>query len=645
MNSLVRHRGPDDEGYVLFSGSDVLQAKIFSGNDTPAAVFSTDLSYCPKQNTSPDYANESRIALGHRRLSIVDLSPAGHQPMSYQNGRFWIVYNGEIYNWKELRSELELFGHTFASHSDTEVILASYAQWGKECLHRFNGMWAFVIFDTQEQILFAARDRFGIKPLYYWFSPDGILALASEIKQFTILPGWSPILNHARAYDFLTQGLMDHTNETLFSDVFQLRGGQSFEVAISQIQKDLPVYQWYTLNFSGFPGSFEDATKEFQNLFIDSVKKHLRADVSVGSCLSGGLDSSSIVCVANDLLTSEGKREVQRTFSAVSDIRQYDESEFIEEIVKNRKIESYNTLPTLDYLFDILDDIIWYQDEPFGSTSIFAQWLVFDLAAQNDVKVMLDGQGADEQLMGYHNFFPYHHAELFAGRHWIKLTEEMRAVKEQFGYGYKRSITGIVNVILPAPLKKIVQMSLKDTPFRPKWLNYERLNTNGDIQYPDHGSIPLTSKLSYRQLFFTSLPLLLHWEDRDSMAHSVESRVPFLDYHLVEFVYNLPSEYKIQRGCTKNVLRRSMKGIIPEKIRRRMDKIGFVTAEEEWIRNRKPDLFRDQIRQAIEYSVGIINDEAQAKLERVIAGQDPFDFQIWRIICFGRWMKRYNIVV
>ena len=224
MSDIILHRGPDDEGYVLFNHT-TKKPLIFSGDDTPNIVKTAGLSYTSAQNISDSQINNVKVAFGHRRLSIIDLSPAGHQPMPYQDGRYWITYNGEVYNWKELRTELESLGHRFNSHTDTEIILAAYAQWGKDCLHHLNGMWAFVIFDRETNTIFAARDRFGIKPLYYWYSPGGFLAFASEIKQFTVLPGWLPKLNRARAHDFLVHAISDHSHETLFMGVFQIRGG------------------------------------------------------------------------------------------------------------------------------------------------------------------------------------------------------------------------------------------------------------------------------------------------------------------------------------------------------------------------------------------------------------------------------------
>ena len=265
--------------------------------------------------------------MGHRRLSILDISPYGHQPLCDSSSRYWIVFNGEVYNYKEIRDELEALGHLFVSGTDTEVILNAYKQWGKDCLNHFNGMWAFIIFDTKNGNLFVSRDRFGVKPLYYWYSPEGFLAFASEIKEFTVLPGWKAKLNGSRAYDFLVSeaGLANHTSETLFQDVYQLRGGEAVEVQVSTLSTKLPIYRWYDLKINKFDITFEEAEKEFLELFQDAIRIRLRSDVPVGSCLSGGLDSSSIVCIVNDILKEEKLEEIQQTFSVCSDVEVFDE--------------------------------------------------------------------------------------------------------------------------------------------------------------------------------------------------------------------------------------------------------------------------------------------------------------------------------
>lgn len=645
MNGAIRHRGPDDEGYVLFPENGAPMP--FGGSDTPEDVFIAGFPYSPKEPSCPNFNGDIAVAFGHRRLSIVDLSPAGHQPMCSSDQRFWIVFNGEIYNYRELRTDLKAIGHSFHTETDTEVILHAYAEWGRNCLSRFNGMFAFVILDRETSTIFAARDRFGIKPLYYWLSPEGFLAFASEIKQFTFLPGWRARLNHQRAFDFLTYALIDHTKETLFAGVNQLRGGEAMEVPLKEFSRSLPIFQWYTFIPETTPHNYQSACDRFRALFTDSVRLRLRADVPIGSCLSGGLDSSAIVCVTNDLLKQEGDMaEVQRTFSATTTVKQFDESAYIHTVVLERNIDAHYTCADIDDLLTELDQLIWHQDEPFGSTSIYAQWSVFKLAANTGMKVMLDGQGADEQLCGYHTFFPVRYADLFRSGRWGKLFHELCLSEKKFGYPLKRSILEMAFFVLPDVVRRPIQEYRFRDMVTPPWIDTSILHAPlriNDYLPPNYR----IDDLSYSQLFHSSLPMLLHWEDRDSMAHSIESRVPFLDFRLVEFIMGLPTEYRLAGCRTKQVLRDSMKGILPESIRERQDKIGFATGEVEWIRNQNPMLFRSMVANAIENSHGILNDEAKNWLEEVISGERSYstDYFIWRWICFGRWMKLFSVEV
>jgi asparagine synthase (glutamine-hydrolysing) len=646
MNTLIRHRGPDDEGYVLFSQN---TATCLAGNDTAQGAMHTPVPWSPRQHINSEFSEESNLAFGHRRLSIVDLSPLGHQPMSYADGRYWITYNGEVYNHLELRAELETAGYGFVSHSDTEVILAAYDYWGEECLSKFNGMWALAIYDTNSHNLFFARDRFGVKPLYYWLAPDGTLCFGSEIKQFTVYPGWKARINGQRAYDFLAWGLTDHTDETLFKEVYQLRPGCSATLDVrvwqSQIANGrLPVKQWYALTALPFSGDFADAAEQFKDKFTEAVKLRLRADVAVGSCLSGGLDSSSIVCVANQLLREQDAHSLQRTFSACADVERFDERKWIDEVVRNMGVDAYFVYPSLEKLFDESTSITWHQDEPYGSTSIYAQWNVFRLAAENDVKVMLDGQGADEQLAGYHGYF----APLFAGLlrkgKWLTLWHEMQMTKSQHGYSMSHLMAYLANVLLPQGAKDILRRVAGRTHSSPAWLNMQILGAEPADPFARLGGYTSTIRsLSMAQLTATNLQMLLHWEDRNSMAHSIESRVPFLDYRLVEFVLGLPDEYKLSCGITKRVQRAGMSGILPDMIRDRMDKLGFVTPEEVWVKQRAPNIFRAKLDRAIKGSHGIIKPEAHNILEAMISGKQRFNFGVWRMISFGEWIERFSV--
>ncbi|HXE98219.1 MAG TPA: asparagine synthase (glutamine-hydrolyzing), partial [Dongiaceae bacterium] len=479
MTTPIRHRGPDDEGYVIFSDAG-RNPLVCGGADTPANAYAGAWDYSPVQSISSVAGTPVTMAFGHRRLSIVDLSPLGHQPMSYSNARYWITYNGEIYNHVELRAELGSLGHRFSSHADTEVLLAAYAQWGEQCLHRLNGMWAFAILDRLESTLFIARDRFGVKPLYYWISPEGLFAFASEIKQFIELPGWQARINAQRTYDFLVFGLTDHTHETMFDGLFQLKPGHCMKIDLKRIGELAPnqaisTQSWYVLKAAPFIGTFEDACEKFRQTFMDSVKLRLRADVPVGSCLSGGLDSSSIVCMMNELLSQQEAPAIQKTFSACTDVERYNERKWIDIVVDETGVDAHYVYPSLENLFEESDQITWHQDEPFGSTSIYAQWNVFKLASVAGVKVMLDGQGADEYLAGYHGFFGARLAGLFKELRWIELMREALSMRRIHAYSLSTSLKFLANHILPHGIADALKQKIGHTHSTPSWLNLQAL--------------------------------------------------------------------------------------------------------------------------------------------------------------------------
>ena len=644
MTDAIRHRGPDDEGFAFFGPGGAI--KIYGGKDTPESVFTGVLPYLPREFYKGKNPSDALLAFGHRRLSIIDLSAAGHQPMSYKN-RYWLTYNGEVYNHIELRRELEGLGHSFLSLSDSEVILAAYSQWGADCLRRFNGMWAFAIYDSQRQEVFLARDRFGVKPLYYWVAPNGSFCFASEIKQFIAFPGWVARVNPQRVYDFLVWGQANHTDETLFAGVHQLLPGHSMRLHVDGLNADsdgrLPAEKWYELKPADFSGSFAGATEEFMHRLKDSVRLRLRADVPVGSCLSGGLDSSTIVCLMNRLLEEQGAKAVQKTFSACADVKRFDEREWIDEVVRATGVDAHYVYPSLEALFKELPAITWHQDEPFNSTSIYAQWNVFRLAAQNGVKVMLDGQGADELLAGYHTFFGARFAGLFRKGQWLRLWREVKETNDLHGYSKLGSMAKTAGVLLPPSIRKTLR-KLRKHNATPSWCNLDVLGAeacNPVDKLKDYSNS--VQSFSYTQMTATSIRTLLHCEDRDSMAHSIESRVPFLDYRLVEFVLGLKDEFKLSDGVTKRILRTGMSGVLPDRIRDRMDKMGFETPEEDWVKRHSPDLFRSRLQMAVDSSRGILTPKSISTLDEMIAGRTSFNSKIWRMINFGVWMEVYSV--
>lgn len=648
MGDAVRHRGPDGEGYAMFAGAD-LAATPFAGPDTPPECYAQQHPYLPRAD-QPLPEQDCMALLAHRRLAIVDLSAAGHQPMSYAKGRYWIAYNGEVYNHIELRAELEGLGHRFVSHSDTEVMLAAYAQWQEGCLSRFNGMFAFVLLDRQERRIFAARDRFGVKPLYYRVSASGQLAFASEIKQFSVLPDWRARLNHQRGYDFLVWGLFEHTGETMFDAVRQLRGGEMVSLSLDDLQParhddGLPVCAWYKLGAAAFDGDLGTAAAHFRELLTDAVRLRLRSDVPVGSCLSGGLDSSAIVCLTHALLKAQNGGGGQQTFTAYSETGRYDERPYAREVIAATGVHPHFVSPKLDDLFSDLGRISWHQDEPFSSTSIYAQWKVFELASAHRIKVMLDGQGADEALGGYPAFWGARLAGLWRDMRFGTLAAEIGALRVVQGRGYFASLRQMLSSLLPPGWIEMARNAAGDARATPPWLNLQRLPVRpGNPFYtPGQSGRGTVAALSHAQLTRINLPMLLHWEDRNSMAHSVEARVPFLDYRLVELALGLPDGYKLGQGWTKRILRESMRGVLPESIRQRRDKIGFETPELQWMRE-QPDVFCAALMRAAELSRGMISPAGVRELfEQMVVGSTPYSYLPWRLISFGAWLEKFAV--
>ena len=644
MNDIISHRGPDDEGFLVFNS--ITEAPlVLGGKTTPRETYSSALPYKPTADIN-DYINHNaKIAFGHRRLSILDLSPAGHQPMSYHNGRFWIVLNGEIYNYIEIRQELSLRGHQFVSNSDTEVVIAAYAEWGIECQNKFNGMWAFAIYDRVEKKLFLSRDRYGIKPLYYWFSPAGDFYFGSEIKQFSVLPGWKAVLNGPRAIDYLYFSLTDHTEETMFSGVYMILPGHFFLASIDDIMKKsdsgkLDLKRWYFPTEFLFQGGFEDAKVEFLSRFKDSIKLHLRADVHVGSALSGGLDSSSIVSYINILLKEQGKAELQKTFSSCAEDERFDERKWMEEVVKETQVDAHFVYPNGADVFQLTEKLIWHMDEPYQSQSAFLGYHVFQEAKKNNVLVLLNGQGADEYLSGYSAFSLYRQIIQFKQLKFRKLLNEV--------HGFKGLLSLSKHVLMDSiPLSLWTFLALRNSRQKlyDQIFGWKKLVDKKVHPYKvNNYSISTHRSISNYQLFKDPLQRYLRWEDRNSMANSVEARVPFLDYRLVEFAQSLPIDFLDGNMESKKILVNAMKGILPEKVRLRKDKKGFITPEELWFKEQYKSEFLDMFDNYVSNSKGIINiEKAREFLLKVQEGRIRFDYTYWRIILFCVWMKVFNV--
>ncbi len=646
MVSLIDHRGPDDEGFIFLT--DNQQIITSGGEKTPGEVWKTFTEYRPTEDIRSCLDGHSLIAFGHKRLSILDLTPSGHQPMSYKGGRYWIVYNGEIYNHIEIRKELKALGYSFKTKSDAETILAAYAEWGEECLNRFVGMWAFVIYDKDKNELFLARDRYGIKPLYYYFSHEEDFFFGSEIKQFTVLDGWLSKLNHQRVYDQLVYSFTDHTDETMFKGVYQLPAGCSCRFSLNHSNNHsegrIRFKHWYNVARVPFRGTYSDAAEIFRNLFERSVKEHLYADVPVGTALSGGLDSSSIVCQVSRVLSDEGAVDLQSTFSSCATDERYSERKWMDIVINHTSVKSHFVYPQLKEMEKLATDLIWYHDEPYQSQSAFLAYSVFRLARLNGIKVLLNGQGADEYLGGYGQFTVPRLASLLKKLKINTLFSEIKTYNKCLALDYWKILLYSFYHLSPRILKRSVSGIRSNADHVKRIVDYNKLGINNKHPFDtipvDYNTVPEISK---HLTFYSTLPKYLKWEDRNSMANSVEARVPFLDHRMVEFAFNLPDDYLESNGITKRIMRDALKELIPEQIRNRKDKMGFSTPEELWVKKENPGYFRGKISEAIEVTNGIIKPEALRYFDRVVNDEVPFDYTYWRLILFSEWIQRFRI--
>lgn len=623
----ISSRGPDDQGFALFRGAE----------DMP------DLRSGPPRH-GDHHPEPSRVAFGHRRLSILDLSSMGHQPLAYSGSRYWITYNGEIYNYRELREELQGLGHVFHSRTDTEVILAAYHQWGVEALNRFIGMFAFAILDRQSGKVLVARDQFGIKPLYYWQGSDGV-AFASEIKALTRLPQVSRKVNAGRLYQYLTSGLTDVGSQTLLLDVHQIPPGHFAEFKLDSQLHVTPTRYWNVWEAHDKEAgslTFAQAAEKLRHLFLESVSLHLRSDVPVGAALSGGIDSSAIVMAMRKV---HGSNLDLHTFSFVPPDVRISEEKWIDLVAKTSGATQHKITPREGDLQRDIDALIRCQDEPFGSTTIYAQYRVFQLAAHAGIKVMLDGQGADELLAGYFPLYSSRALSLFRSGHPLEAALFLNRVSRRSGFPRTRLARAVADGLVPHSFKRV----LKKGPHRasPKWLNPAWFLERGVMLQPlvqtRSGREALKDTLR-GALTDAGLPKLLRYEDRNSMVHSIESRVPFLNIRLATFIYSLPESYLIDRnGTTKAVFREAMRGIVPDIILDRKDKIGFATPEKAWLSEMRPWI--DQMLNSdFASSLPFLKiQEVRTEWARMLSGDAPFDYRAWRWVNLIRWAELNDI--
>jgi len=510
--------------------------------------------------------NRPPVFLGHNRLSIIDLSSASNQPMSAFG--LTMTYNGEIYNYLELRTELERDGYAFSTSGDTEVILAAYHMWGASSVERFIGMWAFAIWDESKEELFCSRDRFGIKPLHY-IEQGGRFHFASEIKGLRVSPLFKSGINEAQIARGLYLGWMQHWDETYFTDVKALPAAHNLVWKNGQIH----IHEYAGIDTQPDASStFEESSAAFRELFIDSVRLTARRDVPMGVCLSGGLDSTSIAGV----LASSTNEHTIKTFTAYyTGTGNVDERPYIDYLLaRYPQIEPHYISPTDSDVEAALGRITWLMDAPIPSSSYISQYFVMQLAAQNGVKVVLDGQGSDEIMGGYMHSLYRVVADMIRAGDLLNAARELRAHASRQGYGMRKKLDILAKSLLAASHDEPSMYGMEFSRTSP-WIMGKPT-----AMYPIHLEMPTGTRLNaflYNLLRVTLLPTLLHTEDLNAMAFSIESRVPFLDHRLVQLCFSMPNEHKIHRGETKRVLRAGMRGIVPDEVLDRKDKTGFIT--------------------------------------------------------------------
>ncbi|MCE3229477.1 MAG: asnB [Bacteroidetes bacterium] len=636
MTDSMSHRGPDGEGFLLAGEKGPVAA---SGNHTSEEIKNSRFDFSPLKHID-ETDNELFLAFGHRRLSIIDLSPGGHQPMCIQEKKIWITYNGEIYNYIELREELEKKGYSFLTNSDTEVILNSYAEWGEHCLEKFNGMWAFVIYDREKNELFGARDRFGVKPLYY-YSTGNIFAFASEQKALLKIEGIKTGINPAAAFDFFLKNTMEHEQEGMFQNVLELFPSHAFRLELQK--KNFVQWKYYTLpvndkweNFSEHV--FSEAVSKTRELFLRAISLRLRSDVAVGSCLSGGIDSSAIACAIHELRkkNNAGSEKFQ-LFTACFNEKEIDESAYAE-LVAQQVNGAWNKIyPSSSELLNDFGDFTYCQDLPIWHTSGYAQYRVMQAAKNAGIKVVIDGQGGDELFAGY---YPYHF------RYWMDLLKHGKFksfYKETSSFSSSLSFFGSLwakqygmSVVPHGLLPAVYKNHLHDLRYlRPSfWEEYK--NRLAPERFPSS-----LNQLLAKEIYNYRLKAYLKCEDRSSMWHSVESRTPFSDdKELIEYVFSLPANMKIRSSVNKYILRESVKGLIPEEIRLRRDKKGFMTPNNRWISEIK-DQLKDSFKEQDEYlNVPLLMKEYD---DFFGSSHRADNNRIFRFISFAKWREVFGV--
>lgn len=578
INDLIEHRGPDSEGFF----------------------------------------SEGSFSFGHRRLAILDLSEDGHQPMHYLRN-YTITYNGEVYNYLEIKQILQKDGYSFKSNTDTEVILAAYDKWGYDCVKYFNGMWAFSIYDKKKQILFCSRDRFGIKPFYYSEVSEKFI-FGSEIKQ--ILEFYPErYVNKKILLDYIILDYTEHTNNTFFEGILSLN--PSHNLIYDLKNNSFEIQKYYTISKRKNDYNEIESVKFYKDQLIKSILLRLRSDVKVGTCLSGGLDSSSIAALAS----REYNKMNTNKFSAVhakSTSDHNDESSFAKLVSQHCDLDLHIVEPLDKDFINSIEEVVYTQEEPFGGPSVFMQYFVMQKAKEIGCTVMLDGQGGDETLLGYERYYPAYLMSL----------SPLKKIRGFFDSS-KNSKLNFKQIILYflyfTNSKIILKKKIRESSFiKTKYLNL----ISSDLVKVNSKKYLDIFALQEMEICNTQMPHLLRYEDRNSMKHSIETRLPFIDFNVLETALSTDNEYKIKSGWTKYLLRKAVEDILPKKVVWRKNKFGFEAPSKNWL-----DAFRNEMKSAINESI-ILN-----QITNQIEFNKLSDKQLWKLFNISIWEKVYNVKI
>jgi asparagine synthase (glutamine-hydrolysing) len=648
MNDLQAHRGPDGEGFMIgWIENGAFKHSFARG----AGRWNSD--------------SRARVGLGHRRLAILDLSDRGLQPMCSDDGATWIVFNGEIYNFQELRSELESRGHSFKTGTDTEALLQAYLHWGEDCLERLQGMYGFAIWDGRRGRLFCARDRLGIKPFYYAM-PKGYFIFASEIKGLLPFPGTEVEADDDAVVGFLVHGNCDYGERTVLKGVKALLAGHALTLDVAS--KQLAIKRYWSLKPNHdlvAPASLaseakmdEERVTALRERLLDTMRLHLISDVRAGSCLSGGLDSSIVVGLIGKIQSDQPEAassvgESLYTFTSCYEYKEIDEREYALAMANDVKASPHLVFPSAEDFWADFGRMAWHQDMPFHGLAYYAQWRVMRAVKEAGVKVLLDGQGGDEVFGGYAKFRYAYLASLLRSGRLFKIARELGAMIKQGDSGYVLNIRNGYRY-LPKGARRLLNIdSMLQAAMRADWNRVVIDNSSPATRWWRNaaggrngaGAGTAMQRIQIDDILVDTLPLILRMEDRSSMAFSIEARVPLLDHKLVEYGVSLPDHLKVRNGWSKYAVRQAVRGTIPERVRLRRSKLGFPAPDRLWVQ-------RDLRKQITELIAGDLRcqkyiDPAQLRRWNASPQADAATTESWlglfRVLSLEMWMRAFKV--